>query len=290
MNKLIYLCLTLCLSLSLYAQRGTSVVTQPSDTTTLIRVDRDELERALRQIHLSRTTTTQLSQGQSQVNTLRLMLLLHLLQSRAMATPQQVVLPLNQGAKSPTQVSVEVGDMHDGHQAGSNSLTLIKSGKDANKTPQQPIVKHIVDTVVRVLNPQVAVMQWQGATTQTTDTLRIVEHRVDTVATTDVADFKRSVYFTVGSAVLDSYASKTLIEVLDFLRQYPNVRVRIVGYASADGNAKQNKALAERRTQSVVSFIKSAGLSNQIETARGGIDTAVSGYQLARRVDILLMD
>ncbi|MDO4692296.1 MAG: OmpA family protein [Porphyromonadaceae bacterium] len=160
--------------------------------------------------------------------------------------------------------------------------------------------KHRVDTVYRIDTvqihrmdtirmPQIPQMNLQAPTVvSVTDTVRIVEHKVDTVSVVDVSDFKRSVYFSVGSSKLDASSNKTLLEVVDFLRQHPQAKVRVLGFASSDGNAKRNEQLAQQRMQAAVSFLKEAGITNQVETFTGGVDRQVRNYHLARRVDITL--
>ncbi len=283
MNKLLFLCLSLCLSVSSYAQSGKLAKQQQAvDSLELIEINKDDLEDALSKLSLQYKPETQVKPV-TQTNALRLMLLLQLLQQKGTIHTESQI------ATTPT-VHPQVEKEQRSHQ------TIIIKGKKAPQTTVPPTPTTLPPVTINVVPQKETATTLPTGTlslttsTNTTDTIRVVDRVVETVEVPSIVDFKRSVYFTVGSAVLDSYASKTLIEVIDFLRQYPTAKVRLIGFASIDGKAKSNELLAQRRTQSVVSFIKSAGLNNQIETARGGVDQNVSGYPLARRVDIELIN
>lgn len=134
----------------------------------------------------------------------------------------------------------------------------------------------------------------EGLNGLTTNTQTVI-HATDTVQVTkrvEVAtDFKRSVYFNVGSSVVDSLAARTLDEVVTFLSDYPESQLNLSGFASPEGNAAYNKQLAERRLAAVVTYLTSKGVDQKRLISKAtGIDRSRSGFQLARRVDLSLRD
>lgn len=98
-----------------------------------------------------------------------------------------------------------------------------------------------------------------------------------------------SVYFSVGSAVLNA-ASKNLIkEVASTLAANPELKLRLSAYASPEGNKANNERLAKRRYQSVVNEFMHYGIdaSRLNTTPNLGIDLGKRIPDLARRVDII---
>lgn len=98
-----------------------------------------------------------------------------------------------------------------------------------------------------------------------------------------------SVYFPVGSAVLNA-ASKNLIkEVASTLAANPELKLRLSAYASPEGNKANNERLAKRRYQSVVNEFMHYGIdaSRLNTTPNLGIDLGKRIPDLARRVDII---
>lgn len=98
-----------------------------------------------------------------------------------------------------------------------------------------------------------------------------------------------SVYFSVGSAVLNA-ASKNLIkEVASTLVANPELKLRLNAYASPEGNKANNERLAKRRYQSVVNEFMHYGIdaSRLNTTPNLGIDLGKRIPDLARRVDII---
>ena len=98
-----------------------------------------------------------------------------------------------------------------------------------------------------------------------------------------------SVYFPVGSAVLNA-ASKNLIkEVASTLAANPELKLILNAYASPEGNKANNERLAKRRYQSVVNEFMHYGIdaSRLNTTPNLGIDLGKRIPDLARRVDII---
>lgn len=135
-------------------------------------------------------------------------------------------------------------------------------------------IEHNAQTVIRTTD-----------TVQTKVTERVTEYvRVAT-------DFKRSVYFTVASHQIDDAAAHTLTEVNKFLEDYPNAKLTLSGFASPEGNEGRNKELAQRRIRSVIDYLTAKGIdSSRLLIGSTLIDMSRSAPQLARRVDLTLVD
>lgn len=120
-----------------------------------------------------------------------------------------------------------------------------------------------------------------------TDTIHI-EHTTEVVS---VADFKRSLYFAVGQYHLDSQARQAVYETIDFLKRFPNAQVKLHGFASPDGNRASNERLARRRMDATAEMLIAEGIApERILRGDTSIDTSTSAPQLARRVDITLVE
>lgn len=80
------------------------------------------------------------------------------------------------------------------------------------------------------------------------------------------------------------------------LKQYPNARMRIVGYADARGSASANATLGKDRAESVEAALVAQGISaERLETASGGesdpVDTnaTASGQFENRRAELVVL-
>lgn len=327
MKKLIALCLTFALSLSAFAQSESGQRTTTSTTLgadDLIVVDRDDLEASLRLL-AERLSQRERAVGSAtnkvQTNNLRLMLLLQLLNARQQVVSQPASVSHIYQSESKTPV-VQVED-NKSQLDRIESMLLMSLGRNNNTRPtatpiiRQPATKgkatssndseriaRLEAQVAELLAAQRKVdtvyMPSMGEVSQALSGKLvdpIVVSRVDTVyrvdtldrTRTELADFKRSVFFAVAKSHLDNRSMKTLTEVVRFLSKYPNARVRIVGFASPEGNPERNKQLAEQRMQAVEQALRHAGVRSQVVTEVGGIDEGTANYALARRVDILLI-
>jgi len=99
----------------------------------------------------------------------------------------------------------------------------------------------------------------------------------------DSADISASFY-----AVLDSVAL-----VLD---EYDKTLVEVAGHTDSTGSAQHNQALSERRADSVATYLRSRGVSNDRLIAVGGGENypvasndTPAGRQLNRRVEITIV-
>ena len=170
----------------------------------------------------------------------------------------------------------------------------------APSLPQNTLVqntKKTIDSVIvtKTLVPAktLAPAQTQAqATVQTkNDTIYIKEPTAQPIESVESVSesLSCSVYFSVGSAVLNA-ASKNLIkEVASTLAANPELKLRLSAYASPEGNKANNERLAKRRYQSVVNEFMHYGIdaSRLNTTPNLGIDLGKRIPDLARRVDII---
>ena len=169
----------------------------------------------------------------------------------------------------------------------------------APSVPQNTLVqntKKTIDSVIvtKTLVPAQTLAPAQAqATVQTkNDTIYIKEptaqQPIESVESVSES-LSCSVYFSVGSAVLNA-ASKNLIkEVASTLAANPELKLRLNAYASPEGNKANNERLAKRRYQSVVNEFMHYGIdaSRLNTTPNLGIDLGKRIPDLARRVDII---
>lgn len=319
MNKLIALCFTLCLSLSAFAQSDGQALPK-GEGEELIVVDADDLEQSLKRLAQALRTeqrTANIKASKSQSNTLRLQLLLHLLQ-QSKQTPvislnqqgQPIVLP--QLPSSPHKQQ-RVEDYSDRLERIETMLLILLNKQGTTATTTQPIINKRTkqgnqQQRIAELEAQLATLlarKPQSDTVTLVDTVRVVETITNNLQSPQVivqrdtlykevnkveaVDFKRSIYFALGKSTLDARSQKTMQEVRNFLKKFPEAKVAILGFASPDGNAERNRQLAERRMESAVQYLVRSGIQSQIETYVGGVDEKAPNHQLARRVDIILV-
>lgn len=164
--------------------------------------------------------------------------------------------------------------------------------------PQNTLVqntKKTIDSVIvtKTLVPAqtLAPAQTQATVQTKNDTIYIKEPTAQPIESVESVSesISCSVYFPVGSAVLNA-ASKNLIkEVASTLAANPELKLRLSAYASPEGNKANNERLAKRRYQSVVNEFMHYGIDASIlnTTPNLGIDLGKRIPDLARRVDII---
>ena len=98
-----------------------------------------------------------------------------------------------------------------------------------------------------------------------------------------------SIYFSVGSAVLNAASKNLLKEVASTLAANPELKLRLSAYASPEGNKANNERLAKHRYQSVINEFMHYGIdASRLDTTPNlGIDLGKRIPDLARRVDII---
>lgn len=162
----------------------------------------------------------------------------------------------------------------------------------APSVPQNTLVQNTKKTIDSVIVTQTLVPAQTQATVQTkNDTIYIKEPTAQPIESVESVSesLSCSVYFSVGSAVLNA-ASKNLIkEVASTLAANPELKLRLSAYASPEGNKANNERLAKRRYQSVVNEFMHYGIdaSRLNTTPNLGIDLGKRIPDLARRVDII---
>ena len=168
----------------------------------------------------------------------------------------------------------------------------------APSVPQNTLVqntKKTIDSVIvtKTLVPAktLAPAQTQATVQTKNDTIYIKEPTAQPIESVESVSesLSCSVYFSVGSAVLNA-ASKNLIkEVASTLAANPELKLRLSAYASPEGNKANNERLAKRRYQSVVNEFMHYGIdaSRLNTTPNLGIDLGKRIPDLARRVDII---
>lgn len=174
----------------------------------------------------------------------------------------------------------------------------------APSVPQNTLVQNTKKTIDSVIVTKTLVPAKTQATVQTlvpaqaqatvqtkNDTIYIKEPTAQPIESVESVSesLSCSVYFPVGSAVLNA-ASKNLIkEVASTLAANPELKLRLSAYASPEGNKANNERLAKRRYQSVVNEFMHYGMdASRLNTMPNlGIDLGKRIPDLARRVDII---
>lgn len=104
-----------------------------------------------------------------------------------------------------------------------------------------------------------------------------------------------NLFFPTGSATITSGTQATIDRLVTFLKENPEQRVRIEGYADSTGNQKSNVALSDRRADAVKAALISRGIeASRIETHGNGIASPVAtnntaqGRQMNRRATVVV--
>lgn len=106
----------------------------------------------------------------------------------------------------------------------------------------------------------------------------------------------RSIYFVTGTDrfAYPKLAPEKLKYVLDALNKYPSLKIDIEGHTDNTGSAKLNKALSQKRANTIQNFLIKNGIAKDRLTATGyGFDKPVAsnktakGRQENRRVELL---
>ena len=105
-----------------------------------------------------------------------------------------------------------------------------------------------------------------------------------------------NIFFDLNSDVPNESSSNNLLIVLDFMKKYPDAKIKLLGYADTRGGKEFNIDLSSRRSRFVYNYLVKNGVSSSRLSVDGrGVDsTYVSDnkeldYRMARRVAILLI-
>ena len=105
-----------------------------------------------------------------------------------------------------------------------------------------------------------------------------------------------NIFFNINQENPNSASANNLYYIIQFLKAYPQAKVKVKGYADTSGNEKSNANLAKRRADNIANFIIKSGVdANRIEVLGVGVDTNLdsstkTGLQLARRVSFELIN
>ena len=103
-----------------------------------------------------------------------------------------------------------------------------------------------------------------------------------------------SVFFKFDSAALDSHSEDRLIIIAKIMKNNPNIKVDVVGYADQVGDPDYNKKLGEKRANAVVKFLTDAygidesRMTVKTEGADKPLSTSKKYYKNNRRVDFVI--
>ncbi len=103
----------------------------------------------------------------------------------------------------------------------------------------------------------------------------------------------KGVTFAISSDLLTGNSSGILDEVTEILKRYPDMVIEVAGYTDNRGSVSLNKALSQKRAESVVRYFTVKGISSANLTAKGhGIESPIADNNTAagraqnRRVEL----
>lgn len=103
-----------------------------------------------------------------------------------------------------------------------------------------------------------------------------------------------NVFYDVNKDQPNSGSTNNVYYIIQFLRNYPDAKVTLKGYADVRGNETSNKDLSQRRSEKLYDIIRASGIdAGRISISGEGVDTSYPtntsiGLDLARRVSIIL--
>ena len=165
--------------------------------------------------------------------------------------------------------------------------------------PQQVVAQNTSDSLLKEIQSELIALRAQQP--QQTQQPQVIiqqipqaqpqqlapEVRTDTIVRS--IGFKRQVFFPVGQSKLLPEARLTLNEVYRYLSEDPSLQLFLTGYASPEGNAQLNARLSQARSQAVLDYLTSCGISaDRLRVVVGGVDHQSDLHSVARRVDIEL--
>ena len=112
----------------------------------------------------------------------------------------------------------------------------------------------------------------------------------------DPSEFKAGkIQFDFNSAVLKTGSIQMLDKFASLIKQFPNYKFLLKGYASAEGTEAHNQELSEERANAVKSYLVNTGITAQELTATGygelnpvASNKTEKGREANRRVQITL--
>lgn len=110
------------------------------------------------------------------------------------------------------------------------------------------------------------------------------------------------IYYDFGSSVLKPETFKQLDELVQMLRDNPQIDVELRSHTDCRGTNERNLALSQRRAEAVVNYVWKRGIAKKRITGKGygetqpvnscvdGIDCAEELHQQNRRTEIMIVD
>jgi OOP family OmpA-OmpF porin len=103
-----------------------------------------------------------------------------------------------------------------------------------------------------------------------------------------------NIFFDVNQDVPNAGSTNNVYYIVKFLRDFPEAKIQLNGFADSRGDEQNNIALSERRVQKVFDLLVASGIEqNRIDIKANGVDTQVVnsplGYNLARRVSVTIL-
>lgn len=152
---------------------------------------------------------------------------------------------------------------------------------------QQTIGKQASGTshLIPIVSPMPgATSQSEPLQTQSTGSVAVADVRIIP------ADFHRAVYFRAASAQIPRQGNKAINETVFFLQSYPDVKIKLSGFASPDGSPTFNRRLARQRMQAVANRLIASGIDRKrLVVENGQIKSGALNHELARQVKISLI-
>ncbi len=103
-----------------------------------------------------------------------------------------------------------------------------------------------------------------------------------------------NIFYDVNKVKPNSGSAGSVYQVIQFLKQYPDARIRLVGFADTTGSEAANQDLSRRRSLKLAQLIMSSGIEGSRIAVEGqGADKNIShggpyGLTLSRRVSVIL--
>ena len=102
-----------------------------------------------------------------------------------------------------------------------------------------------------------------------------------------------NIFYDLGKDIPNSGSTNNVFYLIKFLKNYPNARITLEGFADERGNSASNLDLSNRRAQKLYEIIKGSGIdTSRIKIVGRGVNTEFPnnelGYDLSRRVSIIL--
>ncbi len=102
-----------------------------------------------------------------------------------------------------------------------------------------------------------------------------------------------NIFYDLGKDIPNSGSTNNVFYLVKFLKNYPDSKITLEGFADERGNTAANLDLSNRRAQKLYDIIKGSGIdTSRIKIKARGVNTEFLsnelGYDLSRRVSIIL--